>query len=208
MYLERRFTLSIIIIWLFNVSGILGILLGYQDWFLPVTFVNLLIYFFLILWNARFNKVLIFSMLIPFSIGLITEFLGVNYGLIFGDYQYGNNLGYKVFGVPLIIGINWAILVYCSAALVRKIHKNIVLSSVLGAILMVLLDIVIEVVAPRFDFWMFEGGVVPFQNYVGWFFTAFTAHLFFQKSIKVFHFELSLHIFIAILVFFTFFSFF
>jgi len=146
-------------------------------------------------------------LLIPFGIGMITEFLGVNYGLIFGNYEYGNNLGAKIYGVPWIIGVNWAILVYCSAGLVIKIHKNIFLTSALAAMLMVLLDVVIERVAPKFDFWQFENNIVPIQNYVGWFFTAFLAHILFQKSVKVFHFKISLHIFIAILVFFTTFSF-
>ena len=36
---------------------------------------------------------------------MISEILGVNYGLIFGDYIYLDNLGYKVFGVPVIIGL-------------------------------------------------------------------------------------------------------
>ncbi len=200
---NRKLIISIFIIWLFNISGITGILLGYQDWFLPVTWFNLLIYLFLILWNTNFSKTLILALFIPFGVGMVTEFLGVNYGLIFGNYTYGENLGLKVLGVPWIIGANWAILTYCSAALSRKLHHNSVVCAVLGAILMVALDVIIEVSAPRFDFWEFENGIVPLQNYIGWFFTAFLVHILLQKIIKVFSFKISLHIFIAILVFFT-----
>lgn len=207
MHSSTKNIISAVIIWLFTISGIIGILIGYEDWFLPLTCLNLVIYLILIIWNAGFNKNLLLFLLIPFSIGMITEFLGVNYGLIFGNYEYGNNLGAKIYGVPWIIGVNWAILVYCSAGLVIKIHKNIFLTSALAAMLMVLLDVVIERVAPKFDFWQFENNIVPIQNYVGWFFTAFLAHILFQKSVKVFHFKISLHIFIAILVFFTTFSF-
>ncbi|MCB1155806.1 carotenoid biosynthesis protein, partial [bacterium] len=35
--------------------------------------------------------------------------------------------------------------------------------------LMVLLDIFIEPVAIRYDFWSWAGGAPPLQNYVGWF---------------------------------------
>ena len=35
------------------------------------------------------------ALLIPFLLGFITEAFGVNYGLIFGDYSYGENLGFK-----------------------------------------------------------------------------------------------------------------
>ena len=34
-----------------------------------------------------------------FFVGMIAEILGVQYGLIFGNYQYGNNLGLKLLGV-------------------------------------------------------------------------------------------------------------
>ncbi|WP_299258691.1 carotenoid biosynthesis protein [uncultured Aquimarina sp.] len=200
---ERKLLISIILIWLFNISGIIGILIGYEDWFLPLTPLNLLLYLGLIIWNSKINKILILGLLIPFSIGMITEYLGVNYGLIFGDYQYGENLGIKVLGVPWIIGINWALLVYCTAAISKKIHCSLVISSFIGAILMVALDIIIEVSAPRFDFWEFKDGVVPLQNYIGWLVTAFIAHLLFQKVYKIFQYGVSIHIFIAIFIFFT-----
>ncbi len=203
MTAKRKLNISIFIIWLFNISGIIGIFVGYKDWFLSLTWLHLLIYLFLILWNNDFKKTILLSLLIPFAIGMIAEYLGVHYGLIFGEYAYGENLGPKVYGVPYIIGVNWAILTYCTAALSRRICRNIILSSVVGATFMVLLDMIIEVSAPKFDYWRFKNDVVPIQNYLGWFFTAFIAHILLQKIVKVFRVKISLHIFIAILVFFT-----
>ncbi len=203
MTAKRKLNISIFIIWLFNISGIIGIFVGYKDWFLSLTWLHLLIYLFLILWNNDFKKTVLLSLLIPFAIGMIAEYLGVHYGLIFGEYAYGENLGPKVYGVPYIIGVNWAILTYCTAALSRRICRNIILSSVVGATFMVLLDMIIEVSAPKFDYWRFKNDVVPIQNYLGWFFTAFIAHILLQKIVKVFRVKISLHIFIAILVFFT-----
>ncbi|MDH7447425.1 carotenoid biosynthesis protein [Aquimarina sp. 2201CG14-23] len=205
---ERKLLISIILIWLFNVSGIIGILIGYKDWFLALTPLNLLVYLGLILWNSTKRKSLIIGLLIPFTMGMITEYLGVNYGLIFGQYQYGDNLGTKMLGVPWIIGVNWALLVYCTGAISKKIHTNVIVASFIGAILMVALDVIIEVSAPRFDFWEFKNGVVPLQNYVGWFVIAFIAHLLFQKVIKTLQYMVSIHIFIAIFIFFTTFLFF
>ncbi|WP_271768780.1 carotenoid biosynthesis protein [Aquimarina algiphila] len=204
---KKRQFFIIAIIWIFNISGIIGILIGYEDWFLPLTPLHLLIYLFLILWDTNFNRTLILALMIPFGIGMITEYLGVNYDLIFGNYEYGKNLGYKICGVPLIIGVNWVILTYSSAAIAQKVHDNLFITSAIGAVLMVGLDTCIEMSAPRFDFWEFEGGVIPLQNYIGWLFTGFVAHVFLQKIIKAFHFKISLHIFIAILVFFTIFLF-
>lgn len=200
---NNRLVISIFIIWLFTVSGIIGILSDYRDWFLSFTWLNLMVYMFLILWNYDFNKRVVLVLLMPFWLGMITEYLGVNYGLIFGNYEYGDNLGLKIYGVPWIIGINWSILTCTSAAIAKKIHSNMLISSILGALLMVLLDVIIEVSAPRFDFWEFDNNRVPIQNYIGWFFTAWAAHFLIQKMIKVFNFTISLHIFIAIFVFFT-----
>ncbi|MFD2563803.1 carotenoid biosynthesis protein [Aquimarina rubra] len=205
---ERKLLISIILIWLFNISGIIGILIGYQDWFLSLTPLNLLLYLALILWNSKINLTLILALLIPFSIGMITEYLGVNHGLIFGDYQYGENLGIKIWGVPWIIGVNWTLLVYCTAAISKKIHHNIIVSSFIGAVLMVALDVIIEVCAPRFDFWEFKDGTAPLQNYIGWLATAFIALILFQKIHKTLQYAVSIHIFIAIFIFFTTFLFF
>ncbi|WP_439151729.1 carotenoid biosynthesis protein [Winogradskyella sp.] len=201
---------SIFLIWLFSVSGIIGILSPeYTDWFLTKTPFNLMLTFLILLANiAEFKWTLTVAVAIPFFLGFITEALGVNYGLIFGNYSYGENLGYKIFGVPVIICVNWALLTMATADVAKIVTKNIILSSLLGAALMTGLDFIIEVSAPRFDFWEFEHGVIPLQNYIGWLATAFVAHLGYQsfkiKTNKI----ISLHVLISIIVFFAVFLFF
>jgi putative membrane protein len=148
------------------------------------------------------------AFLIPFFIGFITEFLGVNYGIIFGTYEYGENLGYKIGGVPLMICVNWAVLTFVTADISKYIHRNLWIRSFIGGLLMMLLDVVIEVSAPRFDFWEFENNDVPIQNYVGWFVISFIAHLLFQQFEVKTNKKLSIHIFVAIVVFFLTFLFF
>ncbi len=195
--------ISVLIIWLFTISGIIGIAIGYEDWFLGLTPLHLSLYLVLILVNSPQYKKLLLALCIPFGIGMLAEILGVNYGWIFGTYQYGDNLGYKVLGVPWMIGINWALLVYSTAAIARRFLSNRWLTALLAAVLMVALDLIIEVSAPRFDFWEFEGGVVPLQNYIGWLVTAYIAHYWFQQRCPDLHHKLAIHIFMAILVFFT-----
>ena len=157
MISKYKIATSIFIIWLFNISGILGILSSNSDWFLKLTPINLSMYVILIIWNAKdLSKKFLLAFFIPFLIGFITEYLGVNYGLIFGSYSYGENLGVKLGGVPLMICVNWAVLTIITADLSSIFHKNIVVQSLLGGFIMMLLDIMIEVSAPRFDFWEFE----------------------------------------------------
>ena len=209
MSTKFKFVFSIFLIWLFNISGIFGILSEDSEWFLEMTPLNLMLYLVFIVVNAeKLNVKFLYAFLIPFLIGFITEFLGVNYGLIFGTYEYGENLGYKVGGVPVMICVNWAVLTFITADISRYIHKNIWIRSFIGGLLMMLLDLAIEVSAPRFDFWEFEDEIVPIQNYVGWLVISFVAHLLFQRFEIKTNKQISVQIFIAISVFFLTFLFF
>jgi uncharacterized membrane protein len=211
MSLDKTFKLriSIFIIWLFTISGIIGVLSVYENWFLSLTPLSLLLSFIMILWHVESYTIkLVLAISIPFVLGFITEALGVNYGLIFGNYAYGKNLGLKIAGVPILICVNWALLTMATADVARYVSNNTIIASFIGAALMTGLDIILEVSAPRFDFWEFENGVVPLQNYIGWLVTAFVAHLGYQsfkiKTNKV----ISLHVLISIIVFFAVFLFF
>ena len=199
---------SILIIWIFGISGIIGVASGEQDWFLSLTPLNLLLSLAIVLWHIKGSdyKVLI-GLAIPFFLGFIAEALGVNFGLIFGDYIYGENLGYKVFGVPLMICFNWTLLTATTADVAKCISKNSVISALIGAVLMTGLDLILEVSAPRFDFWEFKDGVVPIQNYIGWFITAFIAHLGYQSFEVNTNKVISWHVLVSIIIFFTVFLF-
>lgn len=116
-----------------------------------------------------------------FLIGYFVEVLGVKTGVIFGEYAYGNTLGFKVFDVPLSIGLNWAILIYVSGIASNRLTKNFWLRIALGALIMLLLDFLIEPAAIAFDFWTWFTIEVPVQNYIGWFLLSFLLHVFFQK---------------------------
>ena len=164
--------IAIAIIWLFHVSGIIGILYGNSQWFIAATPINLSVSFFLLLlvsWKTPgFFKIATMS----FIVGMVAEMLGVNFGYIFGSYQYGEALGWKLFGVPLLIGANWTFLTVCSAAIAAQLYDRIIPRIIIGLGLMLLLDFMIEPIAPILDFWEFEGGITPTQNYIGWFLVA------------------------------------
>ncbi|WP_340066882.1 carotenoid biosynthesis protein [Ascidiimonas aurantiaca] len=195
------------LVWLFHISAVIGIFLGYESWFISLTPLNLLIILFSICWISDFDKSTLLALLIPFFVGMFAEALGVNFGWIFGNYAYGNNLGPKFLGVPWMIGVNWAILVYVTANISRQIHSNILITSAIGALLMTSLDVLLEVSAPRFDYWEFKEGFAPLQNYFGWFGTAMAAHVSYQSVTKEGHFIFSFHVFTVFTLFFTIFLF-
>ena len=104
------------ILWLFHLSAILGICLGYNDWFIEKTPINLVVslVLFICLYPLDSKKKLL-MFLVFFSVGMFAEWLGVNYQLLFGSYQYGSNFGPKLDGVPLLIGVYWALLAFITA---------------------------------------------------------------------------------------------
>ena len=195
--------IAIGIIWLFHLCGILGILYGDSQWFVGATPINLSLSFLLLMLTSRKTPKVFFIAFIAFVVGMLAEGLGVNYGLIFGQYQYGEALGTKIAGVPLLIGVNWAILVICCGAIAEDLAGNFFTKTLLGVALMLLLDVVIEPIAPILDFWEFTGGVAPAQNYLGWFAIALPLHLIYQ-SLKInLKGGFTHHLFLLQIIFFT-----
>ena len=160
--------ISIALIWLFHVSGILGIIYGNSYWFISFTPLNLTLNFILLIINCKGDKGVPTIIILGFFIGMITEILGVQFGCIFGDYQYGNQLGTKVMGVPILIGVNWALLTVITGAIAQQFYLNKFIRVLIGTGLMLFLDLLMEPLAPVLDFWVFDGREAPLQNYLGW----------------------------------------
>lgn len=123
--------------------------------------------------------------IIAFLYGFIVELIGVKTGLIFGNYEYGKTLGVKLFDIPLVIGVNWLALAYLSGICTEKIGQNwhFILKSLVSSFIMLCLDFFIEPVAMKYDFWQWEGGEVPMQNYLGWLICGFLLHLIWNKML-------------------------
>ena len=124
-------------------------------------------------------KFLIWSLTI-YVLTFILEVIGTKTGIIFGNYVYGNTLGFKLFGVPLIIGFNWALVILGAISLSEQIDKNIFLRSLLTGTLAVLFDLVLEPVAIKLDYWNWMSGLIPLSNYYSWFAISFIASLLYD----------------------------
>ena len=134
---------------------------------------------------------------------MFAEVLGVNYGYIFGEYIYLDNLGMKIMGVPLLIGIQWVILSFVTGSFAHYFFKNKRIKSIcLGVFLMILLDFLIEPVAPDLGFWVFESEVAPLQNYVGWFLIAVPAQIIFHFGVEKKEIVFSINLLVVNFLFF------
>jgi putative membrane protein len=161
---------SIFVILLFHVSGFIGLQTTSKNWFLALTPLNLLVSFFVLIRHENYRnfRFILFTLLI-LCLGFFIEVIGVNSGLLFGEYSYGDTLGFKVFNTPLMIAFNWFILVFCTGIVLHKTNLNVFLKVIIGAIFMTACDYIIEPVAIAYNFWEWKYTSVPFQNYLAWF---------------------------------------
>lgn len=169
----------------------------------------------LIPWALLFNLAIVMAFHMPefnvrskivFSIiavgGFAVEAIGVNTGLIFGDYTYNNVLGVKVFGTPLIMGINWLLLIYCTSAITSLMRMSAVKKVFLSSVIVLAYDIIIEKVAGNLGMWHWEGGEVPLRNYAAWFIISFIFHSLIKfMKVKIWN-RLAFTIFLAQVFFF------
>lgn len=175
-------TISIVILLVLYTVGIGGMFSQHRAWFLSLTPMTLLVSTILLLlthkdWRWAFFLVSVICLTTGFGI----EVAGVETGMIFGEYAYGETLGWKWIDVPLIIGCNWFILVYTSGVVVSRIRTSRPVRALIAASTMTLLDLLIEPVAIAFDFWHWKDGTPPLQNYLAWFAVAFSLSMLFQS---------------------------
>ncbi|MCX6295047.1 MAG: carotenoid biosynthesis protein [Bacteroidetes bacterium] len=184
-------------------AGIIGIHSIYKDFFLMLSPFNLLVSMTMIFLNHKgYNKSFLIFCFIIIIIGFIVEVIGVQTGIVFGKYVYGKTLGLKLFGVPIIIGINWLMLVYCAGVICHKIKGRIFLKSIIGATLLTFLDFFIEIVATKYDFWSWNAISIPIQNYIAWFVVSFLFLLLFNSLNFSKNNRLAYYLFIAQALFF------
>jgi putative membrane protein len=185
------------------VSGSIGFVVN-PAFFSPFTPYTLLLSCFVFLIHSPLaDKKFLIAFFSIALLGFIIEVIGVKTGLIFGKYSYGDGLGLKLLEVPLIISINWALLICAGIRIVRSIFVNKITVLVVAALLVTIIDLLIEQVAPKLDFWQFESGLPGIHNYLGWIGVAFFISYFFYPIIIKANRKVSLIILILQIIFFT-----
>jgi len=182
-----RYQIATFVAILFHTIGLTGILFFDNTFFIKATPFNLLLSALLLVWTQKEkNKYFYFFVAITCMVGFAVEVIGVNTGLLFGDYSYGKALGFQWQKVPLVIGINWFIVLYCCGICINSFLAKIitrvstetktppqVLNAISvvadGATLAVLFDWFIEPAAVKLGYWQWNGdGSIPLYNYICW----------------------------------------
>ncbi len=185
---------------LFHSIGLLGILFFNSAYFARTTPLHLLLMAGLLFFTQQKKTLHFYLFFIAcFLIGFAVEVVGTSTGWLFGNYSYGTVLGPGLYSVPLIIGINWFIIIYCCGVSIQALltrltdrlsvqtglaPKSIQTLSVVidGATLAVIMDWLIEPVAVKLGYWKWlDNGEIPLYNYICWFIVSVILLFFFKR---------------------------
>jgi putative membrane protein len=166
---QKRFAFVALIV--LHSVGLVGLNVErFQADFLSLVWINLLFVFSIVMsLHTRWNLNYAYFVGGVFGWGMLTEIVGVKTGMLFGAYHYTPLLGQQIGGVPIIIGLNWVVVTYCAGDIAKRIDPSPMLRVAFGALLMVLLDWLIEPFAIRYGLWVWDAGHPPLHNYIGWF---------------------------------------
>ncbi len=184
--MSKKLLVSIFLVLLFHIVGLIGMMGDHPSFFIRNTPFNLLLSAALLFWNQdEWKPIHFLALLIIYSGGFLAEVIGTGTGLLFGNYWYGKTLGWKLWDVPVIIGMNWIMMIYLVGNLFIYMSLSIWKKSALAALLLVLLDYFMEPVAMSFDYWQWENATVPVTNYICWYFISFLfLSLFFKAGFR------------------------
>lgn len=122
----------------------------------------------LIVWQAppRAKVALAASVVVT---GYIIELIGVHTHIIFGNYSYGSAMGYRLWGVPVTIGITWLMVTLSAWHIVQFGKLKTYQKFLLAGLLVIMLDLILEQFAVSYGLWAWRGGDIPLYNYICWF---------------------------------------
>lgn len=168
--IKERIAIGIIV--LFHAVGLAGFITpAFKSLFITLVPYHLLLMLMVVFYSygrASLRLAIFFTLI--WAAGFCCEYVGVHRGWLFGNYVYGHTLGPKLDNVPLLIGVNWFLLIFSVGSLMQKTKlRKPALRIVCGAAVLTLLDVCIEPVAVKMDYWQWTNGMIPLKNYVCWF---------------------------------------
>ena len=174
---------GIFILLVLHIVGLVGIVLSpYSALFIASTPLHLLICGGILFWFEEDRSWKFFAFLLLLGLlGFGAETVGVHGQWLFGSYSYGQVFGPRIAGVPPLIGLLWATLIYALLSILSLMPLGYLQRALVVALALVGLDALLEPAAIKLGFWAWDGGVVNPQNYRGWVLCGFLFSLLGQK---------------------------
>lgn len=138
-------------------------------------------------WLGKKDAVILFIVFGVLALAIETSAIGT--GFPYGHFAYSDLLGYRLFGyTPWTVFLAWSPLAIASFAVVWRMVGNRLIRIILGALLLMAFDLVVDPGAVKLGFWRYEGGGayygVPMSNFAGWIFSGAIAAIVFEVFIR------------------------
>jgi uncharacterized membrane protein len=194
------FLLLVFFCYLYTLAGSKFVIINFIGTLLPFITLSLVIIHSSLTLGKKKTSIFFIS---AFIFALISESIGVKYGLIFGHYYYNPLLAPFFFGlVPIMIVVSWLPFIYISYTFANMILKGfgsqkpnikqnklfmivlLFLLSAISGLVAVNLDMLLDPVVVSTQGWFWIGGGpyfgVPISNFVGWFLVTFVFTFIFR----------------------------
>jgi len=144
-------------------------------------------YMALIKWLGWRQGAILLLLLGIFALGL--ESIAILTGIPYGRFLYSDRIGGLVFGlVPWTVPFAWTPLLLMTYTLAQKVSRAPSAVPLTSALLLVMIDLVLDPAAVGQKFWAWsEPGPyfgVPWINFGGWLLSGFVGSCLFQQSLK------------------------
>lgn len=198
----NRINISLAILLIFHTVGVF--IFKFNPSAVSLAYITILICGTILFIGEENRKKALIAYSVIFVAGYLIELIGVKTGLLFGEYSYGNSIGYKLFGIPIIIGVNWVAIVVSCVSIVKRLGftTNKILIALLSAVLCTMMDYIIEPVAISFDFWTWKEIEIPLSNYIDWFIFSFI-FAYIYAALKLSTNKIAVYLFFIWIAFFT-----
>ena len=115
------------------------------------------------------------------SVGTAFELIGLKTGRLFGQYTYSQDIGPKMFGLPIFIPLMWVVISYMSLSTITLILSSSnfspasapLLFIIMASILLTSWDSMADPLAVSEGGWKWKNGGkfhdIPLTNFIGWF---------------------------------------
>ena len=170
---EKEYISAILLIGFFGMT-ILGLSSSSGPQFLHLVPYVFLISAIVVVANNKYQNLdhyVFYSLVLILSLGIhvILNFLNIEQL----QPDYSSTLGIQLFGIPLVVPVIWFFLINAVNGILRKFPFNVIIASLIGAFLIVIIDVFLEAQATKFGFWSWPNDDMPLTNFVWWFFISF-----------------------------------
>ena len=181
----------------------------YRDWILEISLLisNVLVFGYAVIRDKDLK--IVYWILIAIAIIFLVHWIGLINGNIFGDFRFGPLFKIKVAGIPLVLMINWAGLIFAAITLVIRLG-GYAFMAVFSSVLMVFFIFIFEPLALKSGISLRPDSLISLNLYITWFILSYILallykvfNLFLTDSLTRSHFIIQL-LFFSVLNFYTF----